>query len=765
MARRFDFSKLNFFNRLDARSRVFVLLAGFLGMVMIIYLVTRYLSGGGATVSTSRVANAPAGLQSVPGETPSPAYFRSLEQLNAQRAQQAQMTGVSAVPTLINPGQPAVSGGCVICAEETSNVKYKLDDWVKKGQISPDVAAELQALADKGVSEAEYAAKLDELVRQGKLTPEQARELLELYRKQHANQLLKDSAKLMDPLIQSGQLPLDVANELLAAQKNNMSPSDYAALLQRMVREGKISPEVAQQLLAQYTQQRTREIIARSISTLESMSRSGQITPDVLKDLVDLEANMVPLDAFTNVVKKYLTAGKLVPAVAEKIIAEYKAQKSAIGPSQTITQMLEKAEAAAYAEISELLKAGKITAEVANQLAGMIQQNISLEDFQRGLSILVEQRKLTPEIAKLKYADYQKVKGLRDLAARLSALQANNATPASYADELKRAVAAGLITPEEAARLMQEYQAMMARAAAAAAGPAASAEFAKLQAQVQQAGVTGAPPPAEFATAQVQAVQESAQDRAARIQALMQAMSAQAQSLIASWQPPVMLNRQGVQTTTTEKTTTAAEGAAGGKSTTTTTTTTTQALPPIIKAGTILFAVLDTTVNSDYPDNPVMATIVQGPFKGAKLLGKLQTTKSVAGQMDRVTLNFTLMNEDHWPTTKGVTAYGIDPDTARIAIASSVNYHYMLRFGSMFATAFLQGYATAITTSASTSTTGIFGTSTTHPSLSPGQKIAVALGQVGQTLGQVTQNYANIPPTVKVDSGVGLGILFMSDVS
>jgi type IV secretory pathway VirB10-like protein len=97
-------------------------------------------------------------------------------------------------------------------------------------------------------------------------------------------------------------------------------------------------------------------------------------------------------------------------------------------------------------------------------------------------------------------------------------------------------------------------------------------------------------------------------------------------------------------------------------------------------------------------------------------------------------------------------------------MASEVNYHYMQRFGAIMATSFLQGYATGVTNEG-TSTTGIFGTSTSHPSLSPANKIMVGLGQVGQTLGSVTQNYINIPPTVKVDSGVSLGILFMSDVS
>ena len=133
--------------------------------------------------------------------------------------------------------------------------------------------------------------------------------------------------------------------------------------------------------------------------------------------------------------------------------------------------------------------------------------------------------------------------------------------------------------------------------------------------------------------------------------------------------------------------------------------------------------------------------------------------------MDRVSLNFTLMNMSDWPTSRTVTAYAIDPDTARTVLASSVDYHYMQRFGAIMATSFVQGYANAIQTSASTSTTGIFGTSTTHPELSPSQKLASGLGQVGQALGTVTQNYTNIPPTVKVNAGVGLGILFMADVS
>lgn len=759
-----DFSRFNFLRKLDARARVFFLLAGFFAVIVIIYLSSRFLFGGGSTTGPSRVAAAPGGLESVQGGTLTPEYQRALMQANTQAAEQARMSGTSAVPTLINIGQQPNAANCIICSDELTNVKPTLDDWVKQGRMTPELAAYLQQLADKNVAEEEYGAALNDLIKQGKMTPEQARLLLEQYKKQHANRMLQDSAKVMDGMMRSGKLPVDVANALLEAQKRKVSPSDYAGMLQGLVRQGKISPSVAAQLLAQYTQQRAREIIQQSIAILRQMLQGGQLTADVEKEIEELEMRMVPVDVFMSAIEKFVTAGKMTPAVAKTVIDEYKDQKAQIGPIESINDLLKRAEEAAYQEISDLLKAKKITQDTANTLASMIQRDVSLEEFIATVNQLVTQKKLTPEIAKLKIADYQLIKGLREMAKVLAELQGNNASPGAYGDALKRFVQAGIITPAQAAELMQEYLALSSRAPLPTTGGGTD-EFSRLQQRVQEGAAGAAPPPAtEFAAAETQAAELSTQDRLSRIQSLMAAMSGQAQQLIAAWQPPVMVHREG----SPEKEAVAkggAAGAAGGKSTTTTTTTTDMTAPPLIKSGTVIFAVLDTQANSDYPDSPVMATVVEGKYKGAKLLGKLVTTKGVAGQMDRIALNFTLMNMDVWPRSKTITAYGIDPDTARTVMASDVNYHYLKRFGAVMATSFLQGYASALTTSGSTSTTGIFGTSSTYPQLDPRSKFLVGLGQVGQTLGNTTQNWVNIPPTVRVDPGVGLGILFMSDVS
>jgi type IV secretory pathway VirB10-like protein len=772
---KFSLAKLNFFNRLDARARVFFLLGGFVGVILLVYLGTKFLSGEAATVGPSRVANAPAGLQSVPGGQQTPEYNRAVEQASMQRAQEAKVTGGSSIPTLMGfGGQQASQTGnpCIVCSDQSANIKDNLSGWVKQGKVTPEIQKALEELAAQNQPASAFAMQLNQLVKDGKLTPEQARLLLDQYTKQHANTLLQDSAKSMDDLIKAGLLPLDAANLLLQAQKDGMSTSAYAALLRALVRAGKISALTAQKLLAQYFQQRAKEIILKSIAVLHQMTQDGELTPDVEKQLVELENRMGPVDAFSSTLQSLLAAGKMTPIVAKKVLDEYQEQKTEIGSTGSIDQMLQDAEAAAYKELTDLLAEKKITQEVADYLRGLIQRRVSMDDFTNAVNTLVQQNKLTPEISKLKIADYQKIMGMTEVSRSLSNLQANNASITQYADELKRLVQIGALTPDEAARLMDEYQASLAKPSAvttAAPSAAASPEFAKLQQRLQQGGGgTATQPPAtpgQFqATQSQQNQQEALQAQQRQMQNIMNSMSDQAQSLVSAWQPAPMEHKAG----TAEKPGTA--GAAGGSSTseaTSTTTSSTSSLsntPALIKSGTLLFAVLDTEANSDYPDSPIMATVVDGKYKGAKLMGKLVTTKGVAGQMDKITLNFTIMNTDDWPKSKGVTAYGVDPDTARTALASSVNYHYLQKFGAIMATSFLQGYASSIT-NAGTATTGIFGTSTTHPSLNPASKIAVGLGQVGTTLGNVTQNWVNIPPTVKVDSGVGLGILFMADVS
>lgn len=179
----------------------------------------------------------------------------------------------------------------------------------------------------------------------------------------------------------------------------------------------------------------------------------------------------------------------------------------------------------------------------------------------------------------------------------------------------------------------------------------------------------------------------------------------------------------------------------------------------LIKAGTVMFGVLNTAVNTDQL-GPVMVSIVSGPYKGAKLLG------TVRREGEKALLSFNIMNYEKMPRTIAINAVAIDPNTARTAVSTDVDNHYLLRYGTLFASSFIQGYATALTTAGTTVTALGLGLSVQKatPDLSGKGKILVALGKVGEQYSSLMTPVFQTPPTVTVDSGTGVGLLFLSDV-
>jgi polyhydroxyalkanoate synthesis regulator phasin len=758
----FEFPGMKYFKAADAKSRVFLVFAAVVAIGLFIYVIVRYFGGSQAATGPSQVAAAPSNLQTVPGGQMSPEFYRAVMQANQQAAQQAQISGGSAVPSLIQmPGQQSTQGNCtVLCSDEAVNVSDDINNLVRAGKLSQEDANRLLDLVKSNASVEEYEAALAELVRQGKLTPEQARLLLDRYKRQHQAALVNQNASVLDADIKSGNLPLDVANQLLALQKSGISAADYAAELDRLVREGKISPAEAARLLAQFTQQCNQEAIKKGTYLLRQSQKIGEITPDVANSLTDLQTKAAPFDQYSGQLDRLVSGGKMTPVIANKLRDQYKTQKSKCA-ANNIGQMCSQEQTNSINQLNDMVKNGKLTGEDGSRLYGLQQKMVPPEAYQAALDDIGKKGKLIPDDAKKLFDQYQKASGICSLAKRLGELQANNASAGDYADELKRAVQAGIITPEMAAAMLQQYQ------GAGTVGPTIDTNipgteaFAQLQQRLQSQQPTGAP--TEFTSAAGQAESDMLRQQQERIAALASAMSGQAQTLLTAWQPPVMVHKEG---TPDEKSKTNCNGCTivdgkiigpDGKS----------VGPggptgaPIIKAGTILFAVLDTGVDSDYPDTPVMATIVEGKFKGAKVLGKMQL---VSGK-DKLSLTFNLMDRDDWAKGKSINAFAIDPDTARTVMASSVDHRYLQRYGSMFAASFLSGYSSAIMASGATTTQSIFGSSTSTPALSPASKFAVGLGKVGDSLTKAIEGYVNTPPTVKVNSGVGLGILFMSDVS
>lgn len=229
-------------------------------------------------------------------------------------------------------------------------------------------------------------------------------------------------------------------------------------------------------------------------------------------------------------------------------------------------------------------------------------------------------------------------------------------------------------------------------------------------------------------------------------------MSNQAQQLLAAWEPPKQSFVQGNKKDEKQEVVTAAgrtnnstlpEAGAG---------------PIIGRAGDILFAIIETSINSDEP-GPVMARIVTGPLKGAKILGSFQR------QDKKLMLSFNTLSVPDVPESIGIDAIAIDPETARTALATNVDNHYLTKYGSLIAASFLEGMGTAVETSLGTPELNSDNSATIAsqiPATSRDQ-IIVGLGKVGQRIAtEIDQS--DIQPTVTLDSGTGVGLLLMSDL-
>lgn len=618
-----------------------------------------------------------------------------------------------------------------------------VQDLLSSGRISKETAQSLMELQRNNAPVEEYKRRLDEMVRQGRISAEDAQRLLNNYTQIRG-------AGVQD-LLAAGKISADTAQKLTNLQKANVPIEEYKKHLEEMVREGKISSEDAQKLLQNYTQLHGGGV--------QDLLAAGKISADTTKKLTDLQRANVSVEEYKKQLQQLIKEGKVTPEDAQQLLKNYQIMKGSGG-------------------VEELATTGKISPEVEQKILHLQRENVPVSEYKRELNELSKAGKISPEEAQQLLEKYQKLHSVKEQAKHLAALRANKVPAEEYANELQKAVEAEVLTPEQANQLLDEYKASQNRQTISAIPQVAvpnvkgADEFEELQRKVRAATPTVAPAkPArpspvqqatQFSDAAAKTKAQAEQLEAQQTQALMTAMSQQASQLITSWQPPMMAGKVGAaaKETATSEAKNASSNTESAKSATNAPEAT-SIKPPLIKAGTIFYAVLDTAVNSDYSDSPVMATIVDGEFKGAKLLGKL----SLSQGQDRVTLTFKLMNKEDWASGKTINAFAIDPDTARTALATNVNYHYFMRYGSLFASSFISGYANAIKSSGSTTTSGIFGTSTVNPALSPSEKIMSGLGQVGTTLGTAVQSYVNTPPTVKIDPGVSLGILFMADVA
>ena len=307
-----------------------------------------------------------------------------------------------------------------------------------------------------------------------------------------------------------------------------------------------------------------------------------------------------------------------------------------------------------------------------------------------------------------------------------------------------------------------------------AANKLTSAQLSELNNQLTQSQQAVSQLQAQMAQQQAQAQELALQEAQAEQQKLTASMQNQAKAVMASWSGPSGTPQQTYVEGAGAKDKSGANGQAAGTTTASSDGTGSAATaapakksPAVIKAGDISFGIINTEVNSDMP-GPVLATIVSGKLKGAKLVGTLQQAPEITGTNGptTVTLTFKTLSLPSLPNSISINAVAVDADTAQTALASEVDHHYMYRYGTLFASSFLSGYGQAITQSGSVSINNTDGSSTSFSqTLNPTQTFLAALGEVGTQLGDSLDDAVDRPNTIYVDSGTAVGLLFLSDVT
>lgn len=178
----------------------------------------------------------------------------------------------------------------------------------------------------------------------------------------------------------------------------------------------------------------------------------------------------------------------------------------------------------------------------------------------------------------------------------------------------------------------------------------------------------------------------------------------------------------------------------------------------LVRPGDILYAETLTSVSSDM-ESPVLAEVVSGEFRGARLTGSFVTDQGV----DRMVVNFANMTLEDGRVFS-VNAFAVDGKSAETAVASDVERRFVARYAPIIAASFISGYAQSRAQAAQTvvgtgdNATVATGAATADQSLYAG--VARAASAISSDI------MANAPrgPKITLRDGFPIGIIFVEGV-
>jgi len=166
--------------------------------------------------------------------------------------------------------------------------------------------------------------------------------------------------------------------------------------------------------------------------------------------------------------------------------------------------------------------------------------------------------------------------------------------------------------------------------------------------------------------------------------------------------------------------------------------------------------VVATETGPDGNGGQVVVEMTSGPLNHARLLGTAQRRGDLMG------VSLTQLS---WQgRTLPVDAVLVSPETRETAVASSVDHHYGARLLYPSLAAIASGVGQAVALSGSTQSNSLYGNTSVYRNLNPEQIAAVGVGAAGNNLQGVLNEMAPKGPTVKLDAGVPVGVMFLKDV-
>lgn len=176
---------------------------------------------------------------------------------------------------------------------------------------------------------------------------------------------------------------------------------------------------------------------------------------------------------------------------------------------------------------------------------------------------------------------------------------------------------------------------------------------------------------------------------------------------------------------------------------------------PLMRAGRMTMATTDMALNSDV-GGPVAVTIRSGPLRNAQLIGGFERAETWL----RINLN-RLVTADE---TLSISAIALDMDTTLNAVEGDVDRHIMERYGWWGIGTVLNAIGKAAESNADSRIVVSDGTVIQDMESDSKRETKIALGELGQDLGEIMQDRLNRPITVSLNVGDEIGIFFLDDV-